>query len=145
MDERIARLKSAAECSSFATNAARQGRNDLVEAARRRAVELRAEEYGASTPVERECLEAVFAYEQVLSAKNGKNTRASRTWQMIERHGIITAVERAVDRNTETVGYTSLIEMGLGEFAFEAVILRHPEHFSDAAVTRSRERVTRGD
>lgn len=39
------------------------------------------------------------------------------------------------------ISYTALAEMGLKEFAFEAVILRHPEHFSPEAVTRSRERL----
>ena len=60
---------------------------------------------------------------------------------MIDRHGIIKAVERAVNRNTETQGYTALVEMGLEEFAFEAVILRHPDLFSKEAVLRSRTRL----
>ena len=90
---------------------------------------------------ETEALEAIYAYEEVLTKKNGRRTRATRTWQMIRRHGIIGAVERAVDRDTETAGYIALVEMGLEDFAFEAVVLRHPEVFSDSAVQRSRERL----
>jgi hypothetical protein len=60
---------------------------------------------------------------------------------MIERHGIIGAVERAVDRTDETTGYTALVEMGVQDFAFEAVVLRHPELFSEKAVKRSSERL----
>jgi hypothetical protein len=52
---------------------------------------------------------------------------------MIERHGIIEAVERAVNRSSETIGYKALLEMGLEEYAFEAVILRHPELFGEEA------------
>ena len=63
---------------------------------------------------------------------------------MIKRHGIIAAVERAVDRPSETVGYTALLEMGLDELAFEAVIVRHPDHFSATAVARARERISAG-
>ena len=60
---------------------------------------------------------------------------------MIERHGILEAVERAVNRKEETVGYTSLVKMGLEDYAFEAVILRHPSFFSASAVQRSQERI----
>jgi hypothetical protein len=143
MTDLISKLKTPEECVVFEKNVSDRGRPDLALAARRRAVELRALQYGAKSDVELECLEAVFAYEQVLSAKNGKKTRASRTWPMIERHGIIEAVEHAVDRKEETQGYTALLEMGLERYAFEAVILRHPSSFSPAVVQRSQERVDR--
>ena len=141
MDELIAKLKTPEECVVFEKNVTQRGRPDLALAARKRAVELRALQHGATTDVELECLEAVFAYEQVLSAKNGKKTRASRTWPMIERYGIIEAAERAVNRKDETMGYIALLEMGLENFAFEAVILRHPNSFSPSAVQRSQQRV----
>jgi hypothetical protein len=70
------------------------------------------------------------------------DARASRTWQMIERHGVIGTVERAVNRPTETSGYRALVEMGLEEYAFEAVILRHPRLFSAEVVERSRQRLS---
>jgi hypothetical protein len=60
---------------------------------------------------------------------------------MIHRHGILPAVERVVTKRAESLGYTALAEMGLKEFAFEAVILRHPACFSVEAVARSRERL----
>jgi len=141
MDELIAKLKTPDECAVFAKNVIDRGRPDLALAARKRAVELRALQHGAKSDLERECLEAVFAYEEVLSSKNNKKTRASRTWPMIERYGIIKAVERAVDRKDETSGYTSLLDMGLEDYAFEAVILRHPDSFSGSAVQRSKERL----
>jgi hypothetical protein len=104
-------------------------------------VELRALAHGAKSQTERECLEAIYAYEEVLTAKNGRRTRASRTWQMIERHGILGAVERAVNREAETAGYTALLEMGLQDYAFEAVVVRHPELFTPETVQRSQSRV----
>lgn len=141
MDERVKRIKTAKLCEIFATNAAKRGRPDLAQEAKVRAVELRAEEYGAKSQAENEAIQAVYAYEEVLSKKNGKRTRASRTWQMIKRRGIIESVERAVNRKAETQGYTALAEMGLKEFAFEAVILRHPELFSDEAIAISEQRM----
>lgn len=141
MDEKVAKLKTPEECKRFAKNALKRNRPDLAEEARKRAVELRAKAYGARTDVERECLEAVYAYEEVLTAKNERRTRASRTWKMIKTHGILGAVERAVNRGKETVGYTALLEMGLQDFAFEAVVVRHPELFSPEAVQRSKARI----
>jgi hypothetical protein len=140
MDERVARLTTPEECEQFAINV--QSRlPDLARAARRRAVEFRAASHGAVSEAEREALEAVYAYERVLSMNRGKKVRASRTWQMIDRHGIIGAVERAVSRPAETTGYRALVEMGMQDFAFEAVVVRHPELFSQEAVNRSAERL----
>jgi hypothetical protein len=141
MDERVKKIKTPEDCEKFAINAIERDRPDLAMDARRRAVELRAVKYGAKSSAEKEALQAVYAYEEVLTKKNGRRTKASRTWQMIERRGIIEAMERAVNRSAETQGYTSLVEMGLEEFAFEAVILRYPELFSSEAVAKSKERL----
>ena len=140
MDERVARLKTPDECEQFALNV--QSRlPDLARAARRRAVQLRAAAHGATSAVEREALEAVYAYERVLSQKRGKKIRASRTWQMIKRHGIVGAVERAVSRSDDPAGSTALVEMGMQDLSFEAVVVRHPEVFSREAVSRSTDRL----
>lgn len=141
MDDRVKKIDTPEKCEIFAKNCVEHGREDLAQEAKERAVQLRAEAYGAETQAEREALEAVYAYEEVLSTKNGKKTRAGRTWQMITRHGIIGAVERAVNRPTETQGYTALVEMSLENYAFENVILRHPCLFSEQAVQISRERI----
>ena len=140
-DERIKKIKTAELSEIFARNAEKRGRPDLAQKAKVRAVELRAEEYGAKSQAENEAIQAVYAYEEMLSKKNGKRTRATRTWQMIKRRGIIESVERAVNRKSETQGYTTLAEMGLKEFAFEAVILRHPELFSDEVIAISEQRL----
>jgi hypothetical protein len=140
-DERITSLKTPEECERFAVNVEMRGKLDLARAARRKAVELRALAHNANTVAERDALAAVYAYERVLSSSKGKKTRASRTWQMIERHGLIPAVERIVSRPKEAKGYTTLVEMGMEDMAFEAVVLRHPEVFSQEAIERSRARL----
>jgi len=141
MTDHIAKLKTPDDCVIFAKNASRRGRYDLAKAAKKKELQLKAAIYGAKTDAEIEAVAAVFAYEEVLSRKNGKPTRASRTWPMIEKYGIITAVERAVNRSDVTMGYKALEEIGLEEFAFEAVILRHPELFSEEAVMISKRRM----
>lgn len=141
MDERVKRIDTPEKCEIFAKNALQRGRKDLADQALLRSVEIKAGQYGANTDAEREALQAVCAYEETLRAKNGKRTSASRTWQMIKRHGIIEAVNRAVCRPVETQGYRMLAQMGLSDFAFEAVILRHPGVFSDEAVRIAQDRM----
>lgn len=140
MDETVLRLRTPEECDQFIKNVQQQYPALALEA-RRKAVEMRAAAYGAKTLAEKEALQAVYAYEEVLSAKRGRKTRASRTWQMIKRHGIIHAVERAVNRGNETIGYTLLVEMNMQDFAFEAVIIRYPELFSPETVNRAKARL----
>lgn len=141
MENKIKNFDTPEKCEAFANNALRMGREDLANKALQRAIEIKSERYGASSQAEKEALQAIYAYEETLRIKNGKRTRANRTWQMISRYGIIESVNRAVCRTTETQGYRLLINMGLGDFAFEAVILRHPTIFSKNAVRVSQERL----
>ena len=140
MDDRISRLTTPEECEQVALNVETR-LPELAREARRRAVELRAAVHGATSKAEREALEAVYAYEKVRSVQKGKNVHASRTWQMIKRHGIIKAVEKCVDRSKETAGYKALVDMGMQDLAFEAVVCRHPSVFSTEALKRSQARL----
>jgi hypothetical protein len=142
MDERVARLKTAEDCEQFAKNALERDRPDLAIQAHRRAVKLRADAHGAQTRAERECLEAVYAYQLVTRLHH--RVRLAATWQMINRRGVVYAVERAVIRGTESAYHAALVEMGLQDLAFEAVVVRHPEFFSIHAVQRARKRVNDG-
>ena len=144
MDSRIARLKTVKECENFAKNALERGFPDLATEARERGVQIRAQAHGASSVVEKECLEAIYAFEEVKSEENGRRTKASRTWQAIKRYGIIPAVERIVTKREVSPGFKTLAEMGLKEYAFESVVLRHPDSFSIEARSISQERLESG-
>ena len=140
MDETIARFTTPESCEQFALNVEARSPERAMEA-RRRAVELRALKHGAATDAEREALEAVYAYEHVLSQTKGKNVRANYTWRMIRERGVIPAVERVVTRPAETVGYKALVAMGMRDKLFEMVVIRHPDAFSADAVARSKQRL----
>lgn len=131
-DYRIERLKSPDDCEQFAKNV-QKTHPDLAKEARRRAIELRASQYGAKSNAEREALRAVYAFEEVRSQKAGRRVRASRTWQSIKNNGIIATVEKVVSRKSPTEAYADLVEARMEDFTFEAVVLRHPEAFSEAA------------
>ena len=140
VDEVINKLQTPDSCEQFAVNVEKRA-PARAQLARVRAVVLRAAAHGAGTAVEREALEAVYAYESAMSSRKGRRFHASRTWQMIERHGIIPAVERIVARSTASSGYSTLVERGFKDKAFEAVVLRHPEAFSEKAVESARKRM----
>jgi hypothetical protein len=140
MHEIIPKLKTPDECLQLIKNVAERN-PDLAREARRRAVELKVNAHGSKTEVERELLYALYAYEEVLSQKNKRKTCARRTWNMIKDHGIIGAAEKAVDRKIEPAGYKILVDMGMQEWTFEAVIIRYPDYFKPEVVSRAKARL----
>jgi hypothetical protein len=138
-DYRVGRCKTPDECEIFAKNV-ENGHPELAKAARRRAVELRATEHGAKTETELDALRAVCAFEQVRSQETGRKARANRTRQSFDRIGIVATVEKAVSRKTKTEGYAALVEAGMDDFTFEAVVLRHHDSFTPAAIAQAKKR-----
>lgn len=134
MDKRVKSLKTVAQCEQFAVNARKLGHPDLAQQTKLRSIEIKAFEKGPETPAEQEALQAIFAYEQVLSAQKGKATRASKAWPMISKYGIIAGVERVANRQEDEAVFTALGEMDLQDFALEAVISRYPDEFSEETV-----------
>ena len=117
-EEILKKLETPEECDQFEINI-RQKYPVVANAARRKAIELRAKQYGASTEMERDALRVIYAYEAALSERNGRKTVARRTWQMVKRHGIRGAVERAVNREVDTLGFKILCDLGLKDLTFE--------------------------
>ena len=136
MDEIISLLQTPEECDQIARLF-----GDLANQVRRKAVELRALSHGNEHKVEIELLKAIYAYEEVLYDKNKRRTKASRTWQMVSRHGIIEAAQRAVNRPVDAPGFKTLVERGLGDLTFEAIIIRFPENFRKEVVEVSKRRL----
>lgn len=139
-DPKVSRLKTPEDCESFAQNV-EKAHPDLAKQARRYGVELRATAYGAKSDAEREALQAVFAFEEVRSQARGKRVRASRTWQSIKREGILPTVEKVVAKRKVTEAYDALVDAGMSDFTFEAVVLKHPGAFSAEAIANARTRL----
>lgn len=141
MDPRVMKLQTQRDCEVFAKNARDRGMDELAEQARARRLQVLAAGHSPTTDAEREALEAVYAYEAIMSDKRGKKTSASRTWPMIKQHGVIGAVERVVNRKDASTAYHELVEGGLGDFSFESVVVRHPDLFTTETLARSKERL----
>jgi hypothetical protein len=100
---------------------------------------LLAAKKGPVNDLEQECWGAMIAYEKFRTASH----YAARTRPIVKRVGIVAAVHAIVSKVTEGSGYNKRADSGMLDYAFEAVVRRHPEHFSARAVANSRQRVGR--
>ena len=129
MHELVARINDPEKCYVFARNAIRKGHPELATQAYRRAVDLRAEQHDAATDAEHAAARAIFAYEEALSHAKGKRTRATGTWQLVNRHGLLAAISKRLrSRNTDETA-AALKELGMEDYSFEAVRTAYPEAF----------------
>jgi hypothetical protein len=143
MDHRVARLRTPEECVIVAKNALAMKRPDIALEARRKAVDLQVSTYEAPTPptpLETETLAAIYASEAAMSHQRGKKTRATKTWHIAKEKGLLQAAERAANTDAD---HAALVELGLEDLSFDALILRHPESFSAAAVAAATARASK--
>jgi len=120
-------------------NAKARQRMDVYWQAFRRLCEIEGLNY--DDPLEREFYSTLTAYEELLSEKNGRATRASRTRQKLQRRGVIQCLEDWAVANTPTDGFKLLIDAGLVELTGEHLVLKYPEHFSGEALEQARHRL----
>lgn len=138
-DPRVQRLATPRECSIFERNARDRSRDDLAQQARERWVTLTADAHVEAEeeddPLRRELWQALSACEYVL----GK--AATGTRQIIRRRGLVRAAEQLACKGELSAGFEGLDEAGLLAYAWEHVVLRHPEAFSEAATQSARKRL----
>ena len=133
MHELVSRIKDPELCYVFAKNARRNGHPELALQAYRRAVDLRAQQHAVACQAEAAALRAIYAYEEALSYTRGKRTRATGTWQLVSRHGLLNALRKRVrSRNGEDV-QPVLAELGMADYSFSAVEAAFPEAFQAQA------------
>lgn len=137
-DDRVRRLKTPKDCQIFMKNVSERGRPDLARQARRHAIDLRTEQNEPKTPLERAWFEALHACEEAQAERDGGPVKASRTRQLLKKHGVRGAIERAMAADGESSAYEMLRSLGLQELAFENAVLRFPEEFSPEVMQRAK-------
>lgn len=133
MHELVERIQKPELCYVFATNATRRGHPELALQAYRRAVDLRAEQHETESETDRDALRAIYAYEEALSFNKGKRTRATGTWQMVNKNGLLSAIHRRLQSGSSNDVMPALQELGMEDYSFEAFAQRHPEAVEQAA------------
>jgi hypothetical protein len=129
MHELVMRIKDPDLCAVFAENAVKRGHPELATQALRRAVDLRAEDYGTTSPAELAAVRAIYAYEAALTFNKGKRTRATGTWQMVSRQGIFAAIAKRMEGRNAVDLTPALDELGMADYSFTAVRDLYPEAF----------------
>jgi hypothetical protein len=133
MHELVIRIREPELCYVFAKNAIQRGHPELALQAYRRAVDLRAESQGAETEAELAAYRAIYAYEEALSYRKGKRTRATGTWQMVKRLGLFEALAKRINAGGDDDTLDILQELGMEDYSFTAVREAFPDAFDKMA------------
>jgi hypothetical protein len=133
MHELVTRIKDPQLCYVFAKNAKRNGHPELALQAYRWAVDLRARQHTVSCPAEEAALRAIYAYEEALSHSRGKRTRATGTWQLVNRLGVLPAVKKRMQSRNGDEVEPVLEQLGMADYSFSAVHSAYPEVFQSIA------------
>ncbi len=120
-------------------NAKRLGRDDIWREAFRKLCSLEGAEQ--TEPLHRDFYETLAAYEYLLSQKNGRATRASRTRLKLKSKGVVQCLEDWVTSKTPTEGYELLMANDLAEMTGESLVLKYPAQFSETALAAAKERM----
>lgn len=120
-------------------NARRLGRDDVWQEAFRRLCTL--EGAGQTEPLHRDFYETLAAYEQLLSEKNGRATRASRTRMKLKSKGLVACLEDWAKSKEPSEGFELLVANGLAEMTGEQIVLKYPDQFSPEAIAGAKARL----
>jgi hypothetical protein len=120
-------------------NAKRAGREDVYWDAFKRLCEL--EGLNHQEPLHRDFYSTLKAYEELLTEKNGRTTKANRTRQKLARRGVVQCLEDWANGSTETEGFKLLTENGLINLTGEFLVLKYKDQFSEKAVSNAGRRL----
>lgn len=133
MHELVSRIRNPQLCYVFAENARREGYPDLALEAFRHAVDLKVEQHGAASEAEQAALRAIYAYEEALSYSRGRRTRATGTWQLVNRYGVLAAVAKRMNARGGEELQAALNALGMADYTFGEVYRAYPEAFAAGA------------
>jgi hypothetical protein len=120
-------------------NAKRLGHEDIWREAFRRLCVLEGLNY--DDPLEQDFYAMLTAYEELLTAKNGKRQPAIRTRQKLRNKGVVQCLEDWATNASVTQGFQMLVENGLAELTGEALVMKHSNRFSERAVVSATNRL----
>ncbi len=135
---KIAQLADRGALRNLMDNAKRLEREDVYWLAFKRLCSLEGMVY--DDPLERDFYDVLNAYEELLTEKHGRTTKASRTRQKLKNKGVEQClIDWALGDSTD--GFRLLVEKGLPELTAEYLVVKHATRFPEAAVTAARERL----
>jgi hypothetical protein len=137
--EKIAKLTSEQALRNLMANARRLENEAVHRLAFRRLCSL--EGMNIDDPLEREFYDVLNAYEELLTEKNGRTTKANRTRLKLKNKGVCQCL---IDwtMGPPTDGFTLLIDRGLAELSAEYLVTKHADRFPPEVVEAARKRLS---
>ena len=135
----VTRINDAKSLRTLMSNARRLGRKDVYWKAFGRLCAL--EGISHSDPLHREFAQTLAAYEELLTQKNARTTRASRTRQKIANKGVVQSLEDWALATKPTEGFALLMDNGLEELTGEHLVVKYADCFSTEAVEAAQARL----
>jgi hypothetical protein len=120
-------------------NARRLGRTDVWREAFRRLCALEAA--GHEEPLLRDFHETLAAYEQLLSEKNGRTTRAGRTRLKLKSKGPVECLSDWATSKDVPEEFALLVAAGLREMTGEQLVVKYAERFTPEVVAAATARL----
>jgi hypothetical protein len=133
MHELVLRIKEYKGCYVFAQNAIKRGHADLAIQAYRHAVDLRAADHEGITEAETMAMKSFYAYEETISYGQKKRKRATGTWQMVNKFGILPTLDKRLQSRASEEYLPILKELKMEDYSFQAVAEAYAEDLKQAA------------
>ncbi len=113
-------------------NAKRMGREDIWRQAFDQLCSL--EGATQTDPLDRAFYRTLAAYEQLLTQKNRRATRACRTRLKLKGKGVVACLEDWAKSKEAPESFELLVANGMAELTGEQLVLTYPDRFSPEAV-----------
>jgi hypothetical protein len=136
----VTKINDAKGLRTLMANARRLGREDIYWRAFGRLCAL--EGISESDPLLRDFAQTLAAYEELLTQKNGRTTRASRTRQKLANKGVEQSLDDWALAAQPTEGFRLLMDNGLEELTGEHLVIKYAGRFSTQAVEAAEARLT---
>jgi hypothetical protein len=135
----VSRISTKSEARNLMHNAERLGRHDVYWQAFKRLCEL--EGASCDDPLHKGFYRVLAAYEELLTKKHGRTTKAARTRQKLASKGVERCLEDWALSSQATEGFTLLIEAGLPELTGEYLVIKYTERFPEHVVAAAKRRL----
>lgn len=137
--EYIAKLDDANKLRKVMVNAKIQEREDVYWFAFNRLCNLEGMNY--NDPMHKDFYSMLTAYEELLTEKNNRTTKANRTRQKLARHSVEKCLEDWAISKTSTMGFSLLTEKNMYKLTAEYIVIKYQNRFSDTAVNAAKNRL----
>jgi hypothetical protein len=135
----IFKISEPSELRQVMKNAKRQKRDDVYWVAFNQLCKL--EGKNQEDPLHSDFYEILAAYEALLTEKNGRTTKATRTRQKLARHNIEKCLEDWAISDTPTQGFLLLVDKGLYKLTAEFLVIKYKDRFSHNIVEAAHHRL----